>query len=176
VPALHIRDAIEAVAARHPELPRRFGGHAMAAGLSIGADDFQVFARAFDAEVRRVLTEEDLQQVMLTDGDVPPDWLDLATAELLREGGPWGQHFPAPVFEGHFRLLDQRLVGQHHLKLLVAPDEKPDLMLDAIAFRVDTSAWPNAAASRVHLAYQLDVNEFRGRRSLQLVVEYLSAN
>jgi len=174
VPALHIRDALEAVATRHPELLRRFGGHAMAAGLSIDAKDFQAFAHAFDAEVRRVLLEEDLQQVMLTDGDVPPEWLDLATAELLREGGPWGQHFPAPVFEGSFRLLDQRLVGQHHLKLMVSPEQRPDLLLDAIAFRIDTAAWPNPAAERARLVYQLDVNEFRGRRSLQLVVEHLS--
>jgi single-stranded-DNA-specific exonuclease len=110
--------------------------------------------------------------VLDTDGELDAASLDLATAELLRRAGPWGQHFPEPLFEGAFELLSQRLVGERHLKLSV---RHPDVAapIDAIAFSVDTERWPDPSVHCAYLAYRLDVNEFRGVRRLQLVVEQL---
>ncbi len=169
VKGLHIRDALDAVAARHPELISRFGGHAMAAGLSLPQENFTVFAEAFDAEVRRHLDEDELYGVLLSDGTLAPEDLDLELAELIRAGGPWGQAFDEPLFEGEFEILNRRIVGDHHLKLtLQAPDSKR--VVDAIAFHASDADWP-AGTSRLAAAYRLDVNEFRGQRSVQLIIQ-----
>ena len=172
VNGLHIRDALDAVAARHPELISKFGGHAMAAGLSLREADFPAFAAAFDAEVRRQLQAEDLTGRLLSDGELQASDLSMDIAASLREAGPWGQHFPEPLFHGEFQVLQQRLVGERHLKLVlrVPGTAQP---LDAIAFNIDPQCWPNASVSRVLLAYTLDINEFRGRQSLQLMVRHL---
>ena len=172
VNGLHIRDALDAVAARHPELISKFGGHAMAAGLSLREADFPAFAAAFDAEVRRQLQAEDLTGRLLSDGELQASDLSMDIAASLREAGPWGQHFPEPLFHGEFQVLQQRLVGERHLKLVlrVPGTAQP---LDAIAFNIDPQCWPNASVSRVLLAYTLDINEFRGRQSLQQMVRHL---
>lgn len=174
VPGFHIRDALDAVAARHPGLISKFGGHAMAAGLSLPEGNFAAFAAAFDAEVRRQLCAEDLTGRLLSDGQLGVEEFHLDLARALRQAGPWGQHFPEPLFHGMFQVVQQRLVGERHLKLVVR-SECGALQLDAIAFNVDREQWPNPTVRWVELAYRLDVNEYRGQESVQLVVVHLEA-
>ncbi|WP_041523736.1 single-stranded-DNA-specific exonuclease RecJ [Gilvimarinus agarilyticus] len=173
IPGLHIRDALDAVAAHHPELLHKFGGHAMAAGMSLAKDDFAAFASAFDNEVRRQLNNDDLQAVVLSDGMLSDAEFDLGLAHQLRAAGPWGQHFPEPLFDGEFTLVQQRIVGDKHLKLVLAPEANNQLAIDAIAFNVDLEVWPSPATTRVRAAFKLDVNEYRGRESLQLMLDYI---
>lgn len=172
VAGFHIRDALDAVAATHPGLISKFGGHAMAAGLSLPETHFPAFAAAFDAEVRRHLSADDLTGRLLSDGELQPTEFTLELAQQLRHAGPWGQHFPEPLFHGTFTLVQQRLVGERHLKMQLAMGT---LTLEAIAFNVDTALWPNAAINRVRAVFQLDVNEYRGNETLQLLVQYLEA-
>ena len=174
IKGLHIRDALDAVASRHPGLISKFGGHAMAAGLSIAKDHYPKFVEAFDAEVRRLLTPADLEAEILTDGVLDTTELNIDTAQLLREAGPWGQHFPEPQFEGEFHIVQQRIVGEKHLKLVLSTDTSKTQLIDAIAFNVDTDRWPNPAADQVRLIYKLDINLWRGRESMQLLVEHLA--
>jgi single-stranded-DNA-specific exonuclease len=172
VSGLHIRDALDAVAARQPGLISKFGGHAMAAGLSLPEANFEAFRIAFDNEVRRQLSAEDLTGRLLSDGELTQSEFNLDMASDLREAGPWGQHFPEPGFHGEFTLIQQRLVGERHLKMVLQVPGSSDV-LDAIAFNIDPQIWPNPEVKRVLLAYTLDVNEFRGRQSLQLMVRHL---
>ncbi|MBI5041583.1 MAG: single-stranded-DNA-specific exonuclease RecJ, partial [Gammaproteobacteria bacterium] len=167
---VHIRDCLEAVATQHPGLIRKFGGHAMAAGLTLAERDLPVFQAIFDAEVSRHLSSDDLQGVIHSDGELETGDFTLETAELLRGAGPWGQHFPEPVFDGEFDVVSQRMVGGRHLKLSLRGVAQT-VPLDAIAFnQADLSDFVGA---RVRIAYRLDANEFRGLRNLQLVVDYL---
>jgi single-stranded-DNA-specific exonuclease len=172
VAGLHIRDALDAVAATHPGLISKFGGHAMAAGLSLPQENYAAFAAAFDAEVRRQLCAEDLTGRLLCDGQLAAAEFDLELARALRHAGPWGQHFPEPLFHGVFEIVQQRLVGEKHLKLLLKT-ECGTQTLDGIAFNIDRELWPNPNVRRVELAYKLDVNEFRGRETVQLLVSHL---
>lgn len=170
IPGLHIRDALEAVATRHPGLVSRFGGHAMAAGLSLAPDHLDAFRAAFDEEVGRRLQGQVLEDVVLSDGELSADQLVLGLAAELRDSGPWGQAFPEPVFDGEFDLLQRRVVGDRHLKMVVrAPGSAQ--ALDAIAFNFSDADWPPAVA-RIRLAYRLDVNLWRNQRSLQLLVSH----
>lgn len=174
IPGFHIRDALDAVASRHPGLITKFGGHAMAAGLSLPVEKYESFQQAFDKEARRLLTLDDLTGVLHSDGELSQSDIDLPLARMLREAGPWGQGFPEPLFDGEFELLDQRIVGEKHLKLTLGfPASKR--VIDAIAFNVDLEKWPNKKARRIYLAYKLDVNEFRGVQNPQLMVEHLEA-
>ena len=172
VPGLHIRDALDAVAARHPELLQKFGGHAMAAGLSLRRQDYEAFAAAFDAEVGRHLSRDDCHGVQLSDGELSAQELDIELAELLRQAGPWGQQFPEPVFDGHFEVHSQRVVGQTHLKLVLRHAHNKDKLIDAIAFHqapqgvVPDWTW-------VHAAYRVDINHYQGQRNLQLIIEHI---
>ncbi|NVK01134.1 MAG: single-stranded-DNA-specific exonuclease RecJ [Oceanospirillaceae bacterium] len=172
IPGFHIRDGLDAIAAKNPGLIAKFGGHAMAAGLTIKAADFERFCQLFDQQVEQVMAPEDLQRSLLTDGQLAPCDFTLDLAQLLRDAGPWGHQFPEPSFHGEFRLLQQRIVGQRHLKM-VLQEPQTGLALDAIAFNVDTETWPDTNIQRVHLVYKLDVNEFRGQRNLQLLVDWL---
>jgi len=169
VKGVHIRDALEAVSTRHPGLITKFGGHAMAAGLTLAADAFKSFAEAFDAEVRRWLSAEDLAGVIHTDGELAPESFTLETAELLRTAGPWGQGFPEPSFDGMFNLLERRIVGDNHLKLVLA-DPATGLRLEAIAFNQNGEHLPSDCR-QVHIVYRPDINEYRGERRLQLLVD-----
>ncbi|MFY1666970.1 single-stranded-DNA-specific exonuclease RecJ [Pseudomonas sp. Pseu.R1] len=173
VPGFHIRDALDAVAAKHPALISKFGGHAMAAGLSLPAENFPAFAEAFDAEVRRQLTEEDLTGRLLSDGTLAVEEFHLELARALRNAGPWGQHFPEPLFHGVFQLVEQRVVGERHLKMVLRT-ECGTVRLDGIAFSVDRDVWPNPTVRWVELAYKLDLNEFRGNETVQLMVAHIS--
>lgn len=171
VAGLHIRDALDAVATRHPDLIEKFGGHAMAAGLSLPEDHYPAFAAAFDKEVSRHLSREDLNGVIYSDGELSDQELSLDTAQLLRDASPWGQGFPAPVFEGDFTVVSHRVVGQRHLKMTLSP-ATGNCQIDAIAF--NTEVLPRGS-QRVHMAYRLDVNEYRGNVSPQLIVEHMEA-
>ena len=172
VPGFHIRDALDAVAARHPQLISKFGGHAMAAGLSLPAENFPAFAEAFDEEVRRQLREEDLTGRLLSDGTLEVQEFHLELARALRNAGPWGQHFPEPLFHGVFQLVEQRVVGERHLKV-VLKSECGAVKLDGIAFGIDREVWPNPTVRWVELAYKLDVNEFRGQETVQLMIAHM---
>jgi single-stranded-DNA-specific exonuclease len=172
IPGVHIRDVLDAVAAHHPGLIDKFGGHAMAAGLSIGADKLDAFRAAFDTEVNRWMTHDDAVGVVLSDGELKANEFTLETARQLRESGPWGQSFAEPLFDGQFRVVDSRVLGERHLKLKVAIGNDA---VEAIAFRhFDHDDAPQVrVGDQVQLAYRLDVNEFRGEERLQLIVEYL---
>jgi single-stranded-DNA-specific exonuclease len=172
IPGIHIRDILDAVATRHPGLISKFGGHAMAAGLTLPLEAYDAFATAFTEEVARHAQDVELQAVIASDGELSARDFQLELANELRYAGPWGQHFPEPVFDGRFTLVSQRLVGEKHLKLVLSLPGSTQV-LDAIAFNVDLDIWPDQAVEEVDIAYRLDVNEFRGQRSVQLVVEHL---
>jgi single-stranded-DNA-specific exonuclease len=171
IAGLHIRDTLDAIASRHPELLSHFGGHAMAAGLTLAEEHLPAFEAAFLAEVSRVLSVEDLQDVIYTDGSLSEEELSLATAKLLREAGPWGQGFPAPQFDGRFAILEQRVVGERHLKMVLKP-AGGRRRFDAIVFNSEVQA---TIGGQVRLVYRLDVNEYRGIESAQLVVEHIES-
>ncbi|MEH0689492.1 single-stranded-DNA-specific exonuclease RecJ [Vibrio cholerae] len=178
IPGLHMRDALDRIDTQHPGLIKKFGGHAMAAGLTIMEKDFERFATLFNQTVEQELDEAALKGVILSDGELRPEEFSMHTAHVLRSGGPWGQAFPEPIFDGEFMVLHQKLVAEKHLKLMLEPlyrGHPTGLTMDAIAFNVDLRRWPDASAKTVHLAYRLDINEFRGNQSLQLMVDYIEA-
>ena len=172
IPGIHIRDILDAVATRHPGLITKFGGHAMAAGMSLPREAYDDFAAAFVKEVERHAEDVELQAAIESDGALSEEDFQLEVATALRYAGPWGQHFPEPVFDGRFNIVSQRLVGEKHLKLVLSlPGSRQ--ILDAIAFNVDVDIWPDQSVEEAEIAYRLDVNEFRGQQSVQLVVEHL---
>lgn len=171
IAGLHIRDVLETIANRRPGLILKYGGHAMAAGLSLRRADLDAFREAFLAELARHLSVDDLRGVVYSDGELAPEHLDLEMAERLRFAAPWGQGFPEPVFDGIFHVVERRIVGGRHLKLQVHLPDDPRCF-DAIAFNTTDAAWPKGELL-MHLAYRLDSNEFRGRTRAQLVVEHI---
>ncbi|HCE1968954.1 single-stranded-DNA-specific exonuclease RecJ [Vibrio parahaemolyticus] len=178
IPGLHMRDALDFIDTQNPGLIIKFGGHAMAAGLTIKEQDFERFSRLFDEVVKKELDEAALKGVILTDGELKPEEFSMHIAEQLRAGGPFGQAFPEPIFDGEFKVLHQKLVGEKHLKLMLEPLYKghpTNVMIDGIAFNVDLRRWPDASVKTVRLAYNLDVNEFRGNQSLQLMIDHIEA-
>lgn len=172
IQGLHMRDALERLDTLYPGMMLKFGGHAMAAGLSLEAARFEEFQQRFGALVTEWLDPALLQGEVVSDGPLSPAEMTLEVAEMLRDAGPWGQMFPEPLFDGRFRLLQQRIVGERHLKVMVEPVGGGPL-LDGIAFNVDTTIWPDNGVREVSLAYKLDVNEFRGNRSVQLIIDDL---
>ncbi|EGR0302274.1 TPA: single-stranded-DNA-specific exonuclease RecJ [Vibrio parahaemolyticus] len=178
IPGLHMRDALDFIDTQNPGLIIKFGGHAMAAGLTIKEQDFERFSRLFDEVVKKELDEAALKGVILTDGELKPEEFSMHIAEQLRAGGPFGQAFPEPIFDGEFKVLHQKLVGEKHLKLMLEPLYKghpTNVMIDGIAFNVDLRRWPDASVKTVRLAYKLDVNEFRGNQSLQVMIDHIEA-
>jgi single-stranded-DNA-specific exonuclease len=170
VTGMHLRDALAAVATRRPGLISHFGGHAMAAGLSLPMEHFEAFNQAFDTETRQWLSDDDLHGRLLSDGELTPADFSLDLADLLRESGPWGQGFPEPLFDGVFEVLSHRVMKEKHLKLsLRLPGSASTL--DAVAFNQVDAFIPGTA--QVRIAYRLDVNEWRGERRLQLQVAHL---
>lgn len=174
VNGVHIRDVLDSIAKRHPQLISKFGGHAMAAGLSLHQDNYSAFRQAFAEEVSRHISLDDIQGKILTDGELSSPDISIGTAELLRDAGPWGQAFPEPVFNNYFYVVEQRIVGSKHLKLQLQLEENSQI-LDAIAFNVDIEKWPNHRANRINTVYRLDINEFRGVKNVQLLIEHLVA-
>lgn len=178
IPGLHMRDALDFIDTQNPGLIIKFGGHAMAAGLTIKEQDFERFSRLFDEVVKKELDEAALKGVIMSDGELKPEEFSMHVAEQLRSGGPFGQAFPEPIFDGEFKVLHQKLVGEKHLKLMLEPLYKghpTNVMIDGIAFNVDLRRWPDASVKTVRLAYKLDVNEFRGNQSLQLMIDHIEA-
>lgn len=169
IPGFHIRDALAALDIANPGLMDKFGGHAMAAGLSLDAGRFGAFERAFCAHAEARLDASVLQAVLDSDGELLPHEFDRFHAEALRDGGPWGQGFPEPLFDGEFEVLDWRVVGERHLKLrLRGPDREP---LGAIQFGgVDAAG--GEPPQRLRLAYRLATDDYRGGQAIQLIVEH----
>jgi len=171
IPGLHIRDVLAAVDAQNPGMLKKYGGHAMAAGMTLARSDLDAFSEAFDKAVRETLTAEDLEAAITTDGPLAPDELCLETAVLLKRAGPWGQHFPEPVFDGEFRVVSQRIVGENHLKLVLQAAEGGGIV-DGIAFNTGPEV-PDYTRTGARVVYKPDSNTFRGRTNLQLLVDYL---
>ena len=171
VSGVHIRDVLDTVATLHPGLVSKFGGHAMAAGLTLYKKDFEKFALAFNEEVSQLLGVDDLHNVIHSDGDLSEHDIDLPLAELLETAGPWGQHFPEPVFDGRFEIVQRRIVGERHLKLVLRLPEGQRL-IDAIAFNCVDDHWSDSV-QYADIAYKLTINDFRGQTTAQLIVEHI---
>jgi single-stranded-DNA-specific exonuclease len=175
IEGVHIRDVLDSIAARHPGLIHRFGGHAMAAGLTLERQRLDEFARAFDAEVARCLPAAGATDAVVTDGELRVEEIALATAEALRAGGPWGQAFPEPCFDGLFSIRNSRVIGERHMKMWVEPAGS-GRSFDAIAFNHLTPGSPVVPpAGPLQLVYRLEVNEYQGERRLQLLIDHLLA-
>jgi single-stranded-DNA-specific exonuclease len=168
VPGVHVRDLLESVATTRPGLISKFGGHAMAAGLNLPQAHFAEFSDCASEQIKRLYPTADFSGALLTDGMLPPDSMNLQFASLLRESGPWGAGFPEPMWSGDFSVVDQRVVGENHLKMRVQPADGTTV-IDAIAF--NQAGLP--LRGLVKLAYRLDVNEFRGVETPQLIVEQI---
>lgn len=173
ISGFHMRDALALIDAKYPGLIQKFGGHAMAAGLTISRHSLDQFIKIFDEIVSAQMTEAELKHCLLSDGELQMEEFSLEVASLLRDSGPWGQAFPEPLFDDIFRILEQRIVGGRHLKMRLGKGEK---VLDAMAFFVDIETWPNHRADSIRAAYRLDVNEYKGKRSVQLIIEYMETD
>ena len=170
IQGVHIRDLLEAVHAVRPELIVKFGGHAMAAGLTLAASHLEEFKRVVAEQMGRLYPDADFSGAIVTDGTLPGDAINLRFARSLRDAGPWGSGFPEPMWSGDFAVVEQRVVGENHLKLRVRPAGGGSTV-DAIAFN---QAGP-AYRGNVQMAFRLDVNEWRGVENPQLVVEQIAA-
>lgn len=170
IPGVHIRDLLEAVSATRPGLIEKFGGHAMAAGLTIAESALEEFKIAAATQMTRLYPQADFSGAIVTDGQLPGDAIGLGFARALRDAGPWGSGFPEPMWSGDFSVVEQRVVGEKHLKLRVRPAGGGNIV-DAIAFN---QAGP-AYRGTVQLAFRLDVNEYRGNENPQLVVEQIAS-
>jgi single-stranded-DNA-specific exonuclease len=170
IPGLHMRDTLDLLAKRYPQLLSKFGGHAMAAGMSIEFNNLEAFTDAFNAIVKEALTESDLESVLLTDGELSSEDRTLENIALLERSGPWGQAFPEPSFDGVFNVLQQRVIKEKHLKLVLS-DEFGTQFVDAIHFN---SGWCHETLpNKVRIVYRPNINEFRGKRSIQFFIDYL---
>lgn len=171
VPGVHIRDVLDAVATQNPGLLTKFGGHAAAAGLSFLKSDFELFQKAFDEEVKKHLSAEMIRGVVETDMTLPPELINLESAELIRGNGPWGQLFEEPVFDGEFDIVDLRVLKEKHLKLIIK-DQTTNQTYEAISFNcIEDGELP--VRTKIRCAYTLDINEFRNNRKLQLMIKYM---
>jgi single-stranded-DNA-specific exonuclease len=178
IPGVNIRDAFDSIATRHPGLIDKFGGHAMAAGLSMPEASLAAFRSAFAAEIAARADRESLQGVIHSDGALTAAELVLDTARVLRGGGPWGQGFPEPVFDGDFQIVDARLVGGRHLKMRLRAVDEPGGGIEAIAFGYVGGVYEDPqvrTGARIRLAYRLEINEYRGNESVQLNCQHLQA-
>ncbi len=174
IDGLHIRDLLDGIATQHPDLLQKFGGHAMAAGLTLERNTLDMFRHAFEQAVADVLGKEFMPEALLSDGSLNDDDLGIEFAELLRVSGPWGQQFPEPTFDDQFEVIEQRTVGYRHLKLRVRRSEGKKI-LNAIAFGYFDNHSALPATASLHLAYRLDVNEYQGRRAPQLIIENIES-
>jgi len=176
VPSVNIRDALDSIAARHPGLIEKFGGHAMAAGMSLQEKHLPAFERAFAEEIAARVDASALTGVLYSDGELSAQEFNIGTARALRTAGPWGQGFPEPVFDGEFKVFDARIVGGRHLKLQLQSVEPGAEALDGIAFGHvgDTSdASRVRSGATVHVAFRLEINEYRGNERVQLNCQHL---
>jgi len=168
---LHIRDLLEDMTRLNPGLILTFGGHAMAAGLTINASEFDRFSSCFIETLQRHISLDEMQDECLVDGELTSNDLSLPLAQQIQAAGPWGQHFPEPVFEGQFKLIDKRVVGANHLKLRLQLDGN-NRIFDGIAFNMTDELWP-AGVELIYSTYRLGINDFRGNSQLQLFIEHI---
>jgi len=173
IPGLHMRDVLDLISKQHKNLIDKFGGHAMAAGLTMKQDKFTLFQQAFNEQVSTILRPQDLENISETDGLVDAKYMTIEISELLKYSSPWGQLFPEPVFDDVFKVINWRIVGEKHLKLELAKEESGECF-SAIAFNKTDADLP-AGDNGIRCVYRLDVNEFRGKRSLQLIVQHIEA-
>lgn len=171
IPGVHIRDVLSDIAVAHPKVLKKFGGHAMAAGLSIQLHDYPAFMLAFDKAVEQRFVDIDLDQKVYTDGQLNETDMTIGFCELLKSAGPWGQEFPEPLFHGIFDVVQSRIVGQQHLKLVLRKTDS-ELLIDAIAFFVERPEYW-LGIRQVNIAYKLDINEYNGQRSIQFIIDYI---
>lgn len=171
IPGLHIRDTLDDIASQHPKLLKKFGGHAMAAGMSFAEKDLATFKEAFNQAVKKRLNSQVPENVFLVDGEIPDSDINLDLAETLRGAGPWGQNFPEPLFVGTFKVKNARILGQKHVKLELETQTN-NRKIDAIYFNVDGPE-NIIGLAQVRLVYQLDVNTYMGRSTAQLIVRHL---
>ncbi len=169
IEGLHIRDLLDQIAANNPGLLLKFGGHAMAAGLAIKKIHFERFGIIFDKLVRASVDPDLFNKRILSDGQLSNDELSFGLVTAIEEAGPWGNGFPEPIFDGKFDLVSQRVVGEEHLKLVLAKDDR---LIDAIAFR---HAYLHDNPDRVHVVYKPQINRYGGAETLQLLVEYIGS-
>jgi single-stranded-DNA-specific exonuclease len=172
IPGIHIRDVLATIAAQYPHLLSRFGGHAAAAGLSLKTEHYPQFKTIFEEKMQAIMHALKPKDMPSTDGSLTCEELNVELAMLIREAGPWGQNFPEPLFEGYFEIISQRLVGQRHLQLKLKMAGVV-AALKGILFNVDVDQWPNLRVRQVKALYRLEVNEWEGRRDIQLKVESL---
>lgn len=173
IPGLHIRDLLNDLATQNPGLLTRFGGHAMAAGLSLERRNLEPFRELFAEAVASRLHDLDTEPTIMSDGELAAELHDLPTAEMLKRAGPWGQSFPEPAFDAEFDVLSRRIVGERHLKLTLSLPGVTEAF-DGIAFHLDDpEQWLNCR--RIRAAYRLDVNDYRNSRSVQLKIDYMEA-
>jgi len=178
IKGIHIRDVLETISSANPGLIKKFGGHAMAAGLSLNGKDFELFQSLFNKQVRLIANDEILENVILSDGELGGDDFTLKTIELLNNGGPWGQDFPEPLFTGSFRVINQHILKDKHYKLVVTPEGSARLHLDAIAFNQldgEENVNDRLLPDNIELVYKLAVNDFRGQKTLQLIIDKILA-
>lgn len=172
VPGVHIRDVLDTIANLHPGVIDKFGGHAMAAGLSLEERRLEHFRELFAATVEQFMQGEDLSNHYLSDGELAASEMTFDLASNIRSAGPWGQGFPEPQFDGRFEIVSSRIVADKHLKLQLRTTDQRKTV-EAIAFNQLDDNWP-AAVRKVEALYRLDINEFAGRRQLQLIVENIN--
>lgn len=166
---VHIREVLNSIAIKNPGLINKFGGHAMAAGLSLSRKNYEFFAQEFDAQVYKLVSSSGLGEVIYTDGELLPEYVSIEVADLINSVGPWGAGFSEPLFIGKFTLVEQTIVGKKHLRMVVRSLESKQ-EVNAIYFNVNTDAWPNLNCSKAEMVYRMSVNEYNGRRSLQLLI------
>lgn len=173
IPGLHIRDALDLIAKRRPDILTKFGGHAMAAGLSIKLKHYEEFQHEFDQVCHELMTADQLDQVILSDGELNVTDFNLNLAGMIKYAGPWGQQFPEPIFDGKFTIINQKIVGTNHLKLTLGIIGSQQCV-DGIAFNISLDDWTDESCQEIECAYQLDINEFRGVQSVQLLIRHIN--
>ena len=167
---LHIRDLLETIATREEGLIDKFGGHAMAAGLSLKRSKLDQFTKIYEREIEAALSTMDLDESILTDGELGVDEINLQLSEMLRSGGPWGMGFPEPLFHGRFRVTESRVVGEKHLKMTLSP-EGSGKTVSGICFNLVSPGDQPPQLNLIRAIYRLDTNQFRGRQTLQLIIQ-----
>ena len=167
---LHIKDVFDEIARLYPKLILTFGGHAMAAGLTIEESQFDRFSDVFNKVVNQYISSDSLEDQCLTDGELSGDDFSLPLALAIQNAGPWGQSFPEPIFVGQFKILDKRVVGESHLKLKL--QSRNNNTLDAIAFNMTDDDWPSKL-EQITSTYRLGINNYRGHSQVQLFIEHI---
>jgi len=171
ISGLHIKDVFDEIATLHPDLILTFGGHAMAAGLTIKESEYSNFSNIFNKYANQYISSDRLEDAYLTDGELSDEDFTVPLAQAIQDAGPWGQSFPEPTFAGQFKILDKRVVGENHLKLKLQSRDN-SATLDAIAFNMTDTNWP-PETQQIVSTYRLGINDFQGNTQVQLFLEHI---